>query len=76
MHCHHPCVKSIMRPLAHHRIPCPSAPQLPLEATLWAAAHLPQDREVCVVAGGDGSLGLYRYSYPDQRRGLLCLLSC
>lgn len=63
------CVMIIHAPAAPPpALRAPPALQLPLEATLWAAAHLPQDREACMVAGGDGSLGLYRYSYPDQRQ--------
>ena len=36
-------------------------------ATVWGAKHLPQNREVSMVLGGDGSLMLYKYQYPDQR---------
>ncbi|BDA48861.1 WD repeat-containing protein 92 [Coccomyxa sp. Obi] len=36
-------------------------------ATLWAAAPLPQNRDLWAAATGDGSLHLYRYHYPDQR---------
>ena len=36
-------------------------------ATVWGAYHLPQNREVFMVAAGDGSLYLYKYHYPDQR---------
>ena len=41
--------------------------RLPAGATLWSVRHLPQNRDVCMVAAGDGSLSLHRYSYPDQR---------
>jgi WD40 repeat protein len=34
--------------------------------TVWGVKHLPQNREVFVTLGGDGSLSLYKYSYPDQ----------
>lgn len=37
------------------------------DATLWAPRHLPQNRDVFMVTGGDGSLALFRYRYPDQR---------
>ncbi|KAK9838309.1 hypothetical protein WJX81_003592 [Elliptochloris bilobata] len=36
-------------------------------ATLWCVAHLPQNRDVWALTGGDGSVSLYRYRYPDQR---------
>ena len=36
-------------------------------ATIWGAKHLPQNRELSMVQGGDGALHLYRYRYPDQR---------
>ncbi|CAG9460938.1 unnamed protein product [Pedinophyceae sp. YPF-701] len=37
-------------------------------STVWGARHLPQNRDVSMVCGGDGTLYLYRYHYPDQRR--------
>ena len=30
--------------------------------------HLPQNRELMMLLGGDGALNLYKYHYPDQRR--------
>jgi hypothetical protein len=30
-------------------------------ATLWASAHLPQNRDMMMVPAGDGSLTLYKY---------------
>eukprot|EP00958_Prasinococcus_capsulatus_P008377 scaffold820_cov376-Prasinococcus_capsulatus_cf.AAC.6 len=36
--------------------------------TLWGCKHLPQNRDVWMVLGGDGSLALYKYHYPDQRK--------
>eukprot|EP00249_Psilotum_nudum_P016524 c25864_g1_i2 orf=606-1385(+) len=35
--------------------------------TVWGVRHLPQNREVFMVLGGDGSLSLFKYSYPEQR---------
>ena len=29
---------------------------------------MPQNRDVWMVLGGDGSLSLYKYQYPDQRK--------
>jgi len=36
-------------------------------ATLWCVAHLPQNRDVWALTAGDGTVGLYRYRYPDKR---------
>jgi len=41
--------------------------KIPVGATVWGAKHLPQNREVSMVLGGDGTLMLYKYRYPDQR---------
>ena len=41
--------------------------KMPVGATVWGAKHLPQNREVSMVLGGDGTLMLYKYRYPDQR---------
>lgn len=35
--------------------------------TIWGVKHLPQNRELFTVLGGDGSLSLYKYQYPEQR---------
>lgn len=37
------------------------------KATIWGAHHLPQNRDVFMTAGGNGSLNLYKYNYPSQR---------
>jgi hypothetical protein len=37
-------------------------------STVWGVSHLPQNREVFMVSSGDGTLHLYKYHYPDQRR--------
>lgn len=37
-------------------------------STVWGAHPLPQNREVTMTASGDGSLSLWRYQYPDQRK--------
>eukprot|EP00741_Cyanophora_paradoxa_P009393 tig00000144_g9099.t1 len=37
------------------------------QSTLWCVRHLPQNREVFGIGGGDGSLTLYKYKYPEQR---------
>ena len=36
--------------------------------TVWGVKHLPQNREVMMLLGGDGALNLYKYHYPDQRQ--------
>ena len=38
------------------------------QSTVWAARHLPQNRDVFMTCGGNGSLELWRYSYPSQRK--------
>jgi WD40 repeat protein len=42
--------------------------KVPVGATVWGAKHLPQNREISMVLGGDGTLMLYKYRYPDQRQ--------
>lgn len=37
------------------------------KATLWGVKHTPQNRDLYVTLGGDGSLNLYKYFYPAQR---------
>jgi WD40 repeat protein len=37
------------------------------QSTVWAARHLPQNRDVFMTCGGNGSLELWKYSYPSQR---------
>jgi hypothetical protein len=37
-------------------------------ATIWSNQHLPQNRDVSMVCAGDGTLYLYKYHYPNQRR--------
>ena len=36
-------------------------------ATLWGVRHLPQNRDVFAVLGGDGVLSVERYVYPPSR---------
>ncbi|KAI8824388.1 WD40-repeat-containing domain protein [Fimicolochytrium jonesii] len=35
--------------------------------TVWTARHLPQNRDIFMTSGGNGSLELFKYNYPDQR---------
>eukprot|EP00877_Chromochloris_zofingiensis_P007606 jgi/Chrzof1/3099/Cz12g11200.t1 len=37
-------------------------------STLWCVSHLPQNRDLSMIAAGDGTLHLYKYCYPDQRK--------
>lgn len=36
-------------------------------STVWQARHLPQNRDLFVTCGGNGSMNLYKYNYPAQR---------
>jgi hypothetical protein len=38
------------------------------DSTIWTAKHLPHNRDVWVTTGGDGSVSLWKYSYPKERR--------
>ncbi|KAK8728866.1 hypothetical protein OTU49_008835 [Cherax quadricarinatus] len=37
------------------------------KSTVWCGKHLPQDREIFVTTGGNGSIMLWKYSYPVAR---------
>ena len=37
------------------------------KSTVWLARHLPQNRDVWLTTGGNGTLNLYKYTYPSQR---------
>jgi WD40 repeat protein len=39
--------------------------------TIWGGKFLPQNREVFLTQGGSGSLGLYKYTYPEKRTKIL-----
>ncbi len=45
------------------------------KSTVWLGRHLPQNRDLFMTAGGNGTVNLYKYSYPKsrQRKGLLSL---
>ncbi|XP_045480770.1 dynein axonemal assembly factor 10 [Harmonia axyridis] len=36
-------------------------------STIWSAKHLPQNREIFMTTGGNGTLCLWKYNYPDRR---------
>jgi len=37
------------------------------QSTVWGCRHLPQNRDIFMTCGGNGSLELWKYSYPTQR---------
>ena len=37
------------------------------KSTIWVGKHLPQNRDVWMTAGGNGSLHLWKYRYPKER---------
>ena len=36
-------------------------------STIWTGKHLPQNRDIFMTSGGDGSVNLYKYCYPEKR---------
>ncbi|KAL2745811.1 dynein axonemal assembly factor 10 [Vespula maculifrons] len=38
------------------------------KSTIWMVKHLPQNREIFATGGGDGSLCLWKYNYPEKRK--------
>lgn len=45
----------------------PSLKEKAHKATVWSVRHLPQNREVFVTTGGDGTVSLWKYQYPEKR---------
>ncbi|XP_058796805.1 dynein axonemal assembly factor 10 [Phymastichus coffea] len=37
-------------------------------STVWLVRHLPQNREIFATGGGNGSLCLWKYHYPEKRK--------
>lgn len=37
------------------------------KSTVWGCRHLPQNRDVFMTLGGNGSLNLWKYNYPAKR---------
>lgn len=35
--------------------------------TIWTVRHLPQNREIFTTTGGNGSIYLWKYKYPEER---------
>lgn len=36
-------------------------------STIWSVRHLPQNRDIFMTMGGNGSLNLWKYNYPAKR---------
>lgn len=41
--------------------------ELAHKSTIWGVKHLPQDRDIFITQGGNGSINLYKYNYPMKR---------
>ena len=41
--------------------------ELAQKSTIWGVSHYPQNRDLFVTLGGNGTLNLYKYKYPIQR---------
>lgn len=52
----------------HPQLGYSSLTQAAHKSTVWLAKHLPQNRDVFMTTGGNGTLNLYKYNYPDQRQ--------
>lgn len=37
------------------------------KSTIWGVKHLPQNRDIFALQGGNGALNLYKYHYPAER---------
>ncbi|XP_073971802.1 dynein axonemal assembly factor 10 [Rhodnius prolixus] len=37
------------------------------ESTVWGVSHLPQNREIFMTCGGNGTVYLWKYNYPEKR---------
>lgn len=37
------------------------------KSTVWCGEHMPQDRDIFMTGGGNGSLYLWKYRYPAKR---------
>jgi WD repeat-containing protein 92 len=41
--------------------------ELAHKSTIWGVKHVPQNRDLFITQGGNGSVNLYKYSYPVKR---------
>ena len=37
------------------------------KSTIWGARHLPQNRDIFLTQGGNGTANIYKYNYPAKR---------
>jgi len=37
------------------------------DSTIWCVKHLPQNRDIFITAGGNGTVNLWKYNYPSAR---------
>ncbi|GAB1601483.1 WD repeat-containing protein 92-like [Argonauta hians] len=37
------------------------------KSTIWSVRHLPQNRDIFMTMGGNGSVNLWKYDYPEKR---------
>jgi len=45
----------------------PSVTEKAHKSTVWGVRHLPQNRDIFVTLGGNGSIALWKYNYPKER---------
>ena len=38
------------------------------DSTIWGVRVIPQNRDLCVTMNGSGTLKLFKYDYPNQRK--------
>ncbi|VDD76356.1 unnamed protein product [Mesocestoides corti] len=43
------------------------------DSTVWQVRHLPQQRDIFITTGGNGSLNLWKYHYPAKRQKMVRL---
>ncbi|XP_065833350.1 dynein axonemal assembly factor 10-like [Oscarella lobularis] len=53
--------------LQHPKDGFPSLDQKAHKSTIWCVKHLPQNRDVFMTTGGNGSVNLWKYTYPGKR---------
>lgn len=41
------------------------------DSTVWQVRHLPQQRDIFMTTGGNGSLCLWKYHYPEKRQKMV-----
>lgn len=38
------------------------------DSTIWCGKHLPQNKDIFITTNGIGTIQLYKYNYPSQRK--------